>query len=318
MKNPFAKLTTSEKIKVAVAAAVIAILLFMPIWFLLRGGWSGAGARWISEIVSRAVSSTRSQGSSASSAFVTLDEPYEQSASFQASEVRNLDLEWRSGSLSVVPGTGDRLVVHVEVPAGSYELDPLEASFTMRGDTLVVDDGLPSDTRGKDYPPMRLTVELPAGKDWSLEDVAIASVSSDAELIGVACDSVTLDSVDAQYKIEGIDAQTVTCSGVDESVELSGRVAERLEFNTVDGTQTLALVDGLPKELAVSSIDAVTNLSLAKGSGFTLDVTEATIDVQSELGEGLERTGEGMYIYGDGSSHVTIDGLDASIHLTWM
>lgn len=148
--------------------------------------------------------------------------------------------------------------------------------------------------------------------------MAIASVSSDAELIGVACDSVTLDSVDAQYKIEGIDARTVTCNGVDESVELSGRVAERLEFNTVDGTQTLALVDGLPKELAVSSIDAVTNLSLAKGSGFTLDVTEATIDVQSELGEGLERTGEGMYVYGDGSSHVTIDGLDASIHLTWM
>lgn len=36
MKNPFAKLTTSEKIKVAVAAAVIAILLFMPIGFLLR------------------------------------------------------------------------------------------------------------------------------------------------------------------------------------------------------------------------------------------------------------------------------------------
>lgn len=318
MTNPFAKLTTSEKIKVAVAAAVIGMLLLMPIGFLLRGGWSGVGARWISEIVSHAVSSTRSQGSSASSAAVTLDEPYEQSASFQASEVRNLDLEWRSGSLSVVPGTSDRLVVHVEVPAGAYELDPLQASFTMRGDTLVIDDGLPSDTRGKDYPPMCLTVELPAGGDWSLEDVAIASVSSDVELTGVACDSLTLDSVDAQYKIEGIDARTVVCNGVDESVELSGYVSERLEFNTVDGMQELELADGLPKELAVSSIDAVTNLSLTEDTGFTLDVTETTIDVQSELGEGFERTGNGIYEYGDGSSLVTIDGLDASIHLTWI
>lgn len=318
MKNPFAKLTASEKIKVVVAAAVIGMLLLMPIGFLLRGGWSGVGAQWISEIVSRAVSSTRSQGSSASSAFVTLDEPYEQSASFQASEVRNLDLEWRSGSLSVVPGASDRLVVHVAVPEGSYELDPLKASFTMHGDTLVVDDGLPSDTRGKDYPPMHLTVELPAGKDWSLEDVAIASVSSDVELAGVACDSLTLESVDAQYEIEGLDARMVVCNGVDESVELSGRVAERLEFNTVDGTQTLVLADDLPEELAVSSIDAVTNLSVAEGSGFTLDVTETTIDVQSELGEGFEHTGNGIYEYGDGSSLVTIDGLDASIHLTWI
>lgn len=318
MKNPFAKLTTSEKIKVVVAATVISMLLLMPIGFLLRGGWSGVGAQWISEIVSRAVSSTRSQGSSASSAFVTLDEPYEQSASFQASEVRNLDLEWRSGSLSVVPGASDRLVVHVAVSEGSYELDPLKASFTMHGDTLVVDDGLPSDTRGKDYPPMRLTVELPAGKDWSLEDVAIASVSSDVELAGVACDSLTLESVDAQYEIEGLDARMVVCNGVDESVELSGRVAERLEFNTVDGTQTLVLADDLPEELAVSSIDAVTNLSVAEDSGFTLDVTETTIDVQSELGEGFEHTGNGIYEYGDGSSLVTIDGLDASIHLTWI
>ena len=92
----------------------------------------------------------------------------------------------------------------------------------MRGDTLVVDDGLPSDTRGKDYPPMRLTVELPAGKDWSLEDVAIASVSSRCRAYRRCLRLVTLDSVDAQYKIEGIDARTVTCNGVDESVELSG------------------------------------------------------------------------------------------------
>ena len=318
MKNPFAKLTVTEKVKVAVAAVVIAILLLLPIGFLLRGGWGGAGVQWISGIVSRAVSSSRSQGSPASSAFVTLDEPYEQSATFQASEVRSLDLEWLGGSLSVVPGASDTLVVHVEVPAGSYELDPLKASFAMHGDTLVVDDGLPSDTHGKDYPPMHLTVELPAGKDWSLENMAIASVASDVELTGVTCDALTLDSVDAQYKIKELNAQTVICNGVAESVELSGWVAERLEFNTVDGTQTLVLADGLPDELAVSSIDAVTNLSLAEGSGFTLDVTEMTIDIQSELGEGLERTSDGNYEYGDGSSRVTISGLDASVHLTWV
>ena len=318
MKNPFAKLTTSEKIKVAIAAAVIVILLSMPIGFLLRGGWSGVGARWISEIVSRAVSSARSQGSSASSDFVTLDEPYEQGATFQASEVQNIDLEWRGGALSVVAGTSDKIVVHVAVPAGSYELDPLKASFAMHGDTLVVDDGLPSDTRGAEYPPMSLTVELPAGEDWSLEDLTIASVVSDVELTGVTCDALALDSVDARYEIEGLNARTVVCNGVDESVELSGRVAECLEFNTVDGTQTLELADGLPEELTVSTIDTVTNLTLTEDTGFTLDVTETTIDVQSELGEGFERTGEGVYIYGAGSSLVTIDGLDASIHLSWI
>lgn len=294
----FDHLTRAEKAKVVVAVVLIAPCIGFPLMVA-----ASHGALDIDLSLS---------GCSSSGEPTTLAEPVSEHASFAADGVRGLDVTWHGGSLVVERGPVDAVEVSEEVPAGTYEMDPTRATFTMRGDTLVVDDGLPGSDGGRAYPDMRLTITLPQDGAPVLGSVELATDSARVSVGDLSCEKLAVSSVSASVELSGVTADGVELADVSGSYALSASTVGELEVNTVSGSQTLEFGDDLPRSLRVSSVSGDTKLTLPADAGFTLHVPEA-LGPDLRLRDGVTRQDETTYRSGDGALDVTLDSVGGTL-----
>lgn len=298
----FDHLTRAEKAKVVVAAVLIVLFIGFPLMVAASHG---------SLDIDLSLSGCSSPGLAAGEP-TTLADPISEHASFATDEVRGLDVTWHGGSLVVERGPVDAVKVREEVPAGTYEMDPTRATFTMRGDTLVVDDGLPGSDGGRTYPDMRLTITLPQDSTPALGRTELATDSAQVSVGGLSCEKLAVSSVSASVELSGITADGVELSDVSGSYALSASAIGELEVSTVSGSQTLAFGDDLPRSLRVSSVSGDTRLTLPTDAGFTLHVPEA-LGPDLRLRDGVTRQDETTYRSGDGALDVTLDAVGGTL-----
>lgn len=263
--------------KVVVMGAIIVVLLGLLAWLLVTGVW-------------RRVMATGSNETT------TLGAPFDKSAVYTASEVRNLDVTWQGGTVRVERGTSEKVSVSASLPAGTYDMDPTRVSIRMRDDgTLVVDDGLPEADNGLDYPDLQLVIQLPANEVMELGQVRINGVVSDAELSGFVCQTFALEGVSGDVDV------------------LLPAVEKYVVVEKVSGDVTLAFADGMPDETRVKTVSGDVTLDVPEGVGMTLrfDTTSGGFSdaVGSDAVNGRALT------YGDGSADVTVSAVSGSLRV---
>lgn len=300
----FDRLTRAERVKVIVAVVLIVLFVGLPVFAAATHGTRRAGF----SLFDWALSSVGPGKTT------TLDDAISEQDSFAADQVRNLDVSWHGGSVTVERGTSDELVVREEVAAGTYEMDPTHASFALRGDTLVVDDGLPDTDDGRDLPDMRLTISLPQTDGWTLGRVELSGTAARTSVAGLTCDTLSLSTVSAPVELTGIAADSVKLSDVSGSYTLGASKVGKLQADTVSGSQALTFDDAVPSSISVQSVSGDTTLTLPEGTGLTLKVPEV-LGPDLHLRDGVTQRDGTTYTSGDGALDITLDTVSGSFTL---
>ena len=300
------RLTKHEKIKVTVAATCITLLIACPIVFLATGGWFGTALRWVPTIQ---IGNFSLGGGSDPT---TLEEPIDREESFAAADVDDLHIDWKTGSIKIMPGEGDDIRISERVAAGDYQMDPRRATFTLEGRTLVIDDGLP-DT-GSIYPDMDLIVEVPHVDTLKFGGVDIQSVSSSIDIEQLPCDDLKVGTVSSDVTISDLRAQDASVDVVSGTVSLAGTVADGLDVATVSGGIYLTLSEALPVDISASSTSGGIELDVPDDAGFTLTADTLSGGFSSPLGLDTIAS-DGTFVNGDGACTIELATMSGSIRV---
>lgn len=265
------RLSKSEKIKVAVAAVLIALIVGAPVVFAATCGWLGAVSSWVPPLDDWATSIVGDVDGDGSAARRTkIDDPIDMNETFSASSVKKLNVTWNGGELRIKQGTGDEVVVRARIGAGVYDMDPSQASIRLDDATgaLIVDDGLPKSDNGRTYPPFELTIELPSG--LALDAVDVSGTAASMAFDRVACDELDVSTVSGDVSAREVDtghADIVTVSG---TAAYSGASSSRLSIKSVSGALNAALSGSLPPNIELNSTSGEISLDVPDDAGFTL------------------------------------------------
>lgn len=281
--------TRDEKTKAAVAGALIAVLLAVPVVFIATGGWLGVARGVAGSALDGLVRRLSWHGD------VTLDESIDKSAVYAASEVRGFDVTWQGGSVRMERGASDELSVHASLPAGTYDMDPTGVSFGLRDDgTLVIDDGLPGVDNGLSYPDLQLVIQLPADEAWAADQVSFEGVVADVDVSGLAC-------------------HTLSLSGVSGDADIRAAIEKDVTVDTVSGGVTLAPTGVLPASARVETVSGDVTLDVAERPGMTLRFDTVSGGFSDSVGS--DAANGSVLTYGDGAADVTVGTVSGSLRV---
>lgn len=305
-----AKLTRSEKIKVSIGTVLIALVIAFaaaPV-FSSKSPWDSMAS--LLHMVPTGDT-------------MELDEPLVQSDTYAAVDVRRLDIDWTDGDIRFAAGTGDDITVTETIDAGTYRADLKQAEISLQGDTLRIDDALDTNNvtwfgdGAADDRAKHLVIELPDPNRWRLDAVDIAT--SDAQITGDAltCRDLVLSAMDPVVAIEHLDASGVSLDMMDGDVTLAGSISTSVEASYMDGSISLALGNVPLPAMSFSGMDGSIALDVPDDAGFTLSVASMLgSGVEGALAGELRSSGDGSYVYGDGSAPISIDSMDGSISIS--
>lgn len=310
------RLSKSEKIKVAVAGVLIALIVGAPVVFAATGGWLGAVSRWVPSLVDWATSIEGGVGGDGYAVRRTkIDDPIDMNETFSASSVKKLDVAWNGGELRIKQGAGDEVVVRARIGAGVYDMDPRQASIRLDDATgaLIVDDGLPKSDNGRTYPPFELTIELPSG--LALDAVDVSGTSASMAFDRVACDELDVSTVSGDVSAREVDtghADIVTVSG---AAAFSGASSSRLSIKSVSGALNVALSGSLPPNIELNSTSGEISLDVPDDADFTLTSDRVSGGFSSELGEVTEDGTSARVVSGSGTCQIAADSVSGAVRV---
>lgn len=206
--------------------------------------------------------------------------------SVKASKIRNIEIDWVSGSITIQSGDTDQIVFS-ETSSDSQKNTMV---WNQTGDTLKIQFRQSRGLFGisiNDEKPKDLTITIP--KDWVGNELSIDSVSAKVNV--------------ADINIKELDLDTV--SG---SIDLTGSVTN-VELDSVSASCTLNLSAGV-KSIDMNCLSAELTVFLPENQGFTAEVDGLDGDITTDFSV---TTSNGKHIYGDGSCEIDAGCIDGDI-----
>lgn len=230
--------------------------------------------------------------------------------SVSADGIRNIEIEWVSGSITVVPGDTDLILL--EETAYSENTKPM--IFRQNGDTLhiqfseaTIQIGLNlnniNNVSNKD-----LVITVPA--DWICEELNIESVSADVDVSDLTCKEIELSNVSGACEFENCNADEVKLETVSGGITYRGQL-NSLECDSVSADCDI-YVENHPGSITMDGVSCDLNLYLPEDCGFTANVDSMSGDFSSSF---PTTSKNGAYVYGDGSCRIESDSMSGDINI---
>ena len=275
-----ARLTENEKIKVAIGAAAIVLIILFAVGTSLYSFdflhiWPTSKGRDTDPI----------------------EEPRNQTMKYPLDKVSGISIDWMGDDINIITGDVDQVEVTEEIGAGVSEAAAKPASISLAGNgALNISDTIPDGTDlGSLHTDGRkhLTVTIPA----------------DAATV---LDSVSIDGVYSTFNVTGAAAKSLSLDGIGGDVNINGEVRDTLSIDGMLGDLTFKLSGTAPRELELDGMLGNSEIALPEGSGFTVDVDGMSANLSSDLP--LEHDGS-TYRYGDGATEINVSGMTGDVHL---
>lgn len=228
------------------------------------------------------------------------------SGSVEAGQIRNLDIDWVSGSVNIQPGDTDQILFSedADLPQGEQMV------WKQSGDTLSIqfcatNFSIFSSSRSKD-----LTVTVP--QSWNCIDLDISTTSASVNVTGVTAEELELENVSGSCYFSGCSVEELSVNTVSGNVEYYGNLGKSAECSTVSADCTLAPANA-PRELSLDSVSGNLILYLPPDCGFTASMDSVSGGISSEF---FTNSQNGKHTHGDGYCRIALDSVsgDLAIH----
>lgn len=276
----------------------IAILLLIGL--LLTGLFAGKilSIPFLGGVFNRVTSDHTSQGGASAS-----------SGAVRADAVRNLQIDWVSGSITIQPGDTDAITFSEpeDLP------EDQKMVWKQSGDTLRIQfcqsskDWSFGFSFNSDVPYSKdLVVTVPA--DWICNKLDIHSVSASLDVTGITAQKIDLENVSGECGFRACSAQEADLDTVSGGLSFEGSLQE-LDFSSVSADCT-AVLSNVPKEVELDGVSGSLNLTLPEDAGFTAKLSSASGEISTDFPTTVSK---GKYLCGDGSCQINADTVSGDV-----
>lgn len=206
--------------------------------------------------------------------------------SVPAADVRNLEIEWAAGSVTVQAGDTDRITF---TESGNFS-EEYAMVYTLKNGTLTLEYAKSSLTIGFVSTPSKdLVITVPAGWD---------------------CDEMEIDGAALEVEISGIAAEILQLNGAAMELAFTGDVNEL----NVDGAacELNITCTNMPDLIEIDGASCELNLTVPDTQGMLIQTDGIALDFDSNVD--FTRS-NGNYLYGDGYCKVDVDGISCQLNI---
>ncbi len=242
---------------------------------------------------------------------ITLDTDWDStqnlgSGSIAASEIKNISIEWVSGTITVQTGDSDEITF----TESSNHAKATPMQWKQRGDTLIImfdkDNRIHFGTTiswDKD-----LTVTVP--KNWQMGDFEIESVSADLSIAHVLADEISVETVSGETTI-------TSCVVGDFSLgTVSGDADVTADFTNISIEAVSAdcriVSQGKPQQIEMEGVSGDLDLYLSENTGFTYNSESLSSSLTCDF---PTTNHNNRRVYGDGSCRIEIECISGNVNI---
>ena len=224
-----------------------------------------------------------------------------------ASRIREMEIEWAAGSITIEPNA-DITDIRVSEPQVSDEKYKMVCSRS--GDTLSIqfckesirfpNFGVTTDI-SKD-----LLIQVPA--DWICGSLEIDTASADVEIRGMTIRELDFDGASGVCDLTDCTVETMDIDVASGDVRFSGSL-DSLDFDGASADCILVLTNH-PDRIDLDSMSGDLDITLPADCGFTAQVDSLSSSFSSNF---ETQNLDGAYIYGDGSCKINVDAMSCDV-----
>ena len=225
------------------------------------------------------------------------------SQSFDASQVRSLEIDWVDGSVSIRQDTGDTLRYTVsggDADSTAYSLEDGKLTISAM-ESSVLNFG---SHRGAD-----LTVLVPKG--WTPKELSVESISAPIQIENLTGTELDVDTVSGVMELKDIRSDKLSLSTISAKITCSG-AAHEISLETTSGNCALELTER-PEKIDLDSVSGDLELFLPKTAGFTLRQDTVSGKFRSDFD--YTCPSESRYVSGDGSCAISADTVSGNVNI---
>ena len=226
-------------------------------------------------------------------------------ASFDPSDVRNIHIEWASGSITVLTGQVDKLSITEERPSS----EKYEMAYHLVNGTLTVMYSPPNSLFGfKDIGNKHLTITVP--ENWVCYDLQMDVASADIKISNLSGTSFALNSASGRATLENCSFRNLDVDTASGDIRYSGTI-DSVSCSAASADLNLVLTN-TPKNIDMDCASGNVNITLPSDTGFIIRMDSLSGRYYSEFPTTISGSD---YIYGDGRCEIEMDSLSGDIKI---
>lgn len=227
--------------------------------------------------------------------------------SVSAAEVRDIQIEWVSGSITIKPGNTEDIQFHETLyNSGSKQLiwkqsgDKLIIQFSQNDITSFIHFGI-NTNYSKD-----LVVTVP--QDWIGDEINIESVSAAVNVNDLTCNEIDLNNVSGECFFTNCAADTLSLETVSGGIDYHGTL-QSLNCESVSADCEINVLNH-PRQIEMDGVSCDLTLYLPESCGFTVSMDSMSGDFTTDFSTISKN---GYKIYGDGYCRIEADSMSGDI-----
>ena len=222
--------------------------------------------------------------------------------------VREINIEWISGSVTVEPGDVQEITFSESGAAtDQYKMvwkqsdDKLTIQFCK--DSNVVGFGLHFGDGSKD-----LTVTVPRG--WVCDSLELDTASTDLTVRDMIIREVEIDSASGTAKFENCTISSLDVDTASGDVTFTGSLSE-LDFDAASASFT-GVLENVPDRVKMDSMSGDLALTLPEDAGFTVSLDAMSSDFSSDFPTVKKNK---SYVCGDGHCKIDVSAMSGDVSI---
>lgn len=222
--------------------------------------------------------------------------------------IREIKIEWISGSVTVEPGD----VQEITFSESGTATDKYKMVWKQSGDELVIQYSKDSSIAGfglhfgdgsKD-----LTVTVPRG--WVCDSLELDTASTDLTVRDMIIREMEIDSASGTAKFENCTVSSLDVDTASGDVTFTGSLSE-LDFEAASASFT-GVLENVPDKVKMDSMSGGLTLTLPEDAGFTVSLDAMSSDFSSDFPTVKKNK---SYVCGDGHCKIDVDAMSGDVSI---
>lgn len=225
--------------------------------------------------------------------------------SVPADEIRNLSIEWASGSVTIK--TADTDIISFSETASENDVE--EMVYSVDDETLVIAHSKPGIRVGF-FSLSDKDLEITIPVDWKCNDLQIEAAAANVTVDGLNAATADLDMASGRSTFNDCTISSVEIDTASGNVEFSGTL-DTLDCDAASADVTAILYND-PKSISMDSASGDLELTLPVDCGFTARLDSMSGDFFSEFSTTYD---DKAYRFGDGTCKIELDCASGNIRI---
>ena len=227
------------------------------------------------------------------------------SGEVSSNEIRDIEINWSAGSITIQTADTDVISFY---ETGDNDSAPL--AYRQAGDKLTIqyqeEDILFAFSLDLSSVSKDLVITVP--QDWQGGKLTVNAASADLTVNGLTANDVSLNTASGDCLFTDCTLGELELDSASGKVSYTGTLYS-LDCDTASGNIT-AVFDNIPRSIEFDGVSADLELTLPADAGFTVEMDALSGAFNSDF-ETSQRNG--LYISGDGSCRIDIDGMSGNV-----